>query len=119
MRTPLINTGLQVIDLAEFRVSRVASCRIFDQKATTRYLAIMQLPRNYAICSALLANNLSRSRRNRSSSYQTVRIIPLQNCMLDNELSFWTRYFFLATMLKQILAVNNRYAILDRTLDEP
>lgn len=39
--------------------------------------------------------------------------------MLDNELSFWTRYFFLATMLKQILAVNNRYAILVRTLDEP
>lgn len=119
MRTPLINTGLQVIDLAEFRVSRVASCRIFDQKATTRYLAIMQLPRNYTIYSVLLANNSSRSRRNPSSIYRTVRIIPLQSYMLDNELSFWSRYFFLVTILKQILAGNNRYAMLVRTFDEP
>lgn len=39
--------------------------------------------------------------------------------MLDNELSFWSRYFFLVTILKQILAGNNRYAILVRTFDEP
>lgn len=39
--------------------------------------------------------------------------------MLDNELSFWSRYFFLATTLKQILAGNNYCAILVRTGDEP